>query len=343
MKRLWLGLLALLGVLAAQADEPLAARVNGVGISDWRLQRYFEEYLATQGRSLGAIRSPTLYGRLRDEALEQLIDRELLWQEAGRRGLLIDEATLDAAVEERRLGFGGAENFSRRLGDAGFDEASYREYLRHELAAQRMYAELSKAEPPSEADVRSFYAARREQLRSPETLRARHILLPAESAEDERRARNLAAQLRAGADFAALARQRSRDASAGAGGDLGYFPRGAMVPEFELVAFASAPGELAGPVRSRYGWHLIRVEEHRAAREPDEKQALAAVRTWLERQRTREAGQLGLRQLREQAHIERAERGGFPASGEALGQTSGASPPELGKVAGMTKPAMENQ
>lgn len=343
MKRLWLGLLALLAALAAQADEPLAARVNGVGISDWRLQRYFEEYLATQGRSLGAIRSPTLYGRLRDEALEQLIDRELLWQEAGRRGLLIEEATLDAAVEERRLGFGGAENFSRRLGDAGFDEASYREYLRHELAAQRMYAELSTAEPPSEADVRAFYEARREQLRRPETLRARHILLPAEGAEDERRARNLAMQLRTGADFEALARRFSRDSSAGAGGDLGYFPRGAMVPEFEQVAFASAPGELAGPVHSRYGWHLIRVEEHRAAREPDEKQALAAVRTWLERQRTREAGQLGLRHLREQARIERAERGRFPASGEVLGQASGASPPELGKVAGMTKPAMENQ
>lgn len=343
MKRLWLGLLVLVAVFAAQADEPLAARVNGVGISDWRLQRYFEEYLATQGRSLGAIRSPTLYGRLRDEALEQLIDRELLWQEAGRRGLVIDEANLDAAVEERRRGFGGAENFSRRLGDAGFDEASYREYLRHELAAQRMYAELSRAEAPSEADVRDFYVARREQLSRPETLRARHILLPAESAEDERRARNLAARLRAGADFEGLARQLSRDASAGAGGDLGYFPRGAMVPEFERVAFASAPGELAGPVHSRYGWHLIRVEAHRPAQEPDEHQALTLVRTWLERQRAREAGQAGLRHLREQARIERAGRGGFPASGEALGQTSGASPPELGKFADSAGAGQGNQ
>ena len=327
----------------ATADGPAVARVNGVEISDWRLQRYFDEFLQQQGRDPAAIRSPTLYARLRDEALQQLIDRELLWQEAQRRGRVLDEAGLDAALDERRHGFGSPEAFARRLEDAGFDAAGYRQYLRQELSAQRLYAELAQAPPPSEAAVRALYQQQRGRLGRPERLRARHILLAAGNAEDERRARALAARLRGGEDFAVLARRYSRDASAGAGGDLGYFPRGAMLPEFETVAFAAPVGDVAGPVRSRYGWHLIRVDEHQAAQAPDEARALPLLRAWLQRRQQHEAARAGLQRLREGARIEYAGRGPFPTSGEHRGQAPGASPPELGNAAEVVGARLENQ
>ncbi|MDF3935214.1 peptidylprolyl isomerase [Pseudomonas citronellolis] len=338
MSGLWRGL-ALLAALAgaglAQAEgEPAAARVNGVEISDWRLQRYFAEFLQARGRNPAAIRSPTLYGRLRDEALQQLIDRELLWQEAQRQGVTIDAAALDAAIAARRQAFAAPALFDARLADAGFDADSYRAYLRQEMAAQQVYAALSQAPAPSEEEVRRFFEAQRERLQRPESLRARHILLAAGNAEDERRARALARRLRGGENFAELARRYSRDTTAGAGGDLGYFPRGTMVPEFEAVAFAVAPGELAGPVHSRYGWHLILVEERRAAQPPDETRALPLVRAWLQRERAAEAGQAGLRRLRAQARIEWAGRGPVPGSGETPGQRAGSSPPIVGNVAG---------
>lgn len=326
--------MAALGGGLAQADSgPMAARVNGVEISDWRLQRYFGEFLQERGRNPAAIRSPTLYRQLREEALQQLIDRELLWQEAQRRGIRIEDEPLQAAFDERRQAFGSQEQFSSRLADAGFDPLSYRQYLRQELAAQRMFEVLSQSAAPADEEVRQFLEEHREQLRRPETLRARHILLPAAGAEEERRARVLAGRLRAGEAFAGLARRYSRDASAGAGGDLGYFPRGTMVPEFEAVAFAATPGEPAGPVYSRYGWHLILVEERQPAQMPDEAQALSVVRAWLQRQRSSQAGQAGLQRLRAQARIDLAGRGGIPESGESPGQAGQASPPEPGNVA----------
>ena len=75
-----------------------AARVNGVEIGVTRLERYFSEYLSAQGRALTSIRNPGLYKRLRDQALDELIDKELLWQEARRQGIAISDAQVSAHV-----------------------------------------------------------------------------------------------------------------------------------------------------------------------------------------------------------------------------------------------------
>lgn len=124
------------------SNGPAAARVNGEEISQFRLERYFAEYLEDQGRAVASIRNPKAYRQLRRAALDALIDRELLWQESRKRGVRIDEQTLQQQINQTRTALGGAEPFSRRLQEAGFDEASYRDYLRRELAAQQMFAEL---------------------------------------------------------------------------------------------------------------------------------------------------------------------------------------------------------
>lgn len=103
-------------------------------------------------------------------------------------------------------------------------------------------------------------------------VRARHILLTyPQGASDEQRdsvralARDLADRIRGGGDFAALARQHSRDPGSGQqGGDLGWFGRGQMVPPFEEAAFSLAPGEVSDPVETPYGVHVIQVQERRA-------------------------------------------------------------------------------
>ncbi len=161
----WLGLvLGLLTSLALAGEVGVAARVNGAEISNFRLERHFADYLKIQGRQVGAIRNPTVYKRLRREALQQLVDKELLWQEAGRRHLAVSEQDLQAKVEEVKVAFATSHSFTRALGEAGFDEVGYREYLRHELVASRMLDELSKVSAPSETDVRSAYKSLRPQL-----------------------------------------------------------------------------------------------------------------------------------------------------------------------------------
>ncbi|MGE8321682.1 MAG: SurA N-terminal domain-containing protein [Pseudomonas sp.] len=158
-------LLCLLLVLApaSWADVP-AARVNGVEIDLMRLERYFSEYLQAQGRAVTSIRNPALYKRLRDQALDELIDKELLWQEAQRRGIAISDEQVSAHVGDVEAAFGSPAIFERRLAEAGFDRAQYADYTRHEMAAQQVYAELSAVEPPSQAQVQAYYQANRESL-----------------------------------------------------------------------------------------------------------------------------------------------------------------------------------
>lgn len=119
------------------------------------------------------------------------------------------------------------------------------------------------------------YRANAEKFVTPEQVRVRHILIDARSCDAEKQIAQLLQQARApGADFAALAQQYSQDpGSARRGGDLGFFERGKMAPEFDKAAFSlTRPGEVSDVVRTQFGYHIIRLEERRpAAREPFEK------------------------------------------------------------------------
>ena len=296
--------------LAAAQETGVAARVNGVEISNFRLERYFDDFLKERGRNLATIRNPQAYKRLKREALERLIDRELLIQEAARRQIVIPAEEVAAARQRVAAGYKTASTFALRLADAGFTEAGFDDYLRRDLMARRALAELLREAGPSADEVERLYRDNRDRYVLPERVRARHLLLklPAQADPAAREAARLrldelARRQRAGADFAALARQFSDDPSAEAGGDLGYFARGQMVPPFEAAAFALPVGELSAPVETPFGWHLILVEDHQAARPMSEAEALAAVRAQLAAARRSDTEAEVLRQLRQNAKI----------------------------------------
>lgn len=189
-------LLCLLLVMAGPswADVP-AARVNGVEIGLTRLERYFSEYLDAQGRAVTSIRNPGLYKRLRDQALDELIDKELLWQEARRQGIVISDEQVSAHVGEVEAAFGSPAIFERRLAQAGFDRAQYSEYTRRDMAAQQVYAQLSAVEAPSQAEVQAFYDANQERLQgaqnqsdNPSVLHEQGLALARAALVDQRQA-----------------------------------------------------------------------------------------------------------------------------------------------------------
>lgn len=164
---------------------------------------------------------------------------------------------------------------------AGLDHepAKNAELLRLErnrvLANLWLEAQGKAAQPDEqgiEAYARSEYKVHPERFTSPEEVRVRHILLPvakdgSDDAAVKARAEALLAQLKAGADFATLAREDSADkGSAARGGDLGFFARGRMAPAFEQAAFAlKEPGELAGPVKTEFGYHIIELTARKPA------------------------------------------------------------------------------
>jgi peptidyl-prolyl cis-trans isomerase D len=134
------------------------------------------------------------------------------------------------------------------------------------LLLDRDQARLKVVVPPN--DIQRYYNDNIAQYQTPEQIRASHILLKTDGKDEaavRKRAEALLAQVKGGANFADLARKETEDeGSKATGGDLGFFGRGRMVPEFETAAFAMQPGQTSDLVRSQFGFHIIRLEEKRA-------------------------------------------------------------------------------
>jgi peptidyl-prolyl cis-trans isomerase C len=169
----------------------------------------------------------------------------------------------------------------------------------------------------SDEALRARYQAEIVGRPAEEEIRARHILL---ASEQEARAA-LAEVRRPGADFADVARRRSTDPGARNGGDLGFFKRGDMIPEFEQAAFALSPGEItASPVRTQFGWHIIRLEERRAVPAPSFEESREALR----QQAFEEGVNAAVERIRNAATVERLAGGEAPRPPSLL---DGAAPP----------------
>lgn len=253
-----------------QTIPGVAARVNGVAISNLRLERHFEDYLATQRRNIGSMINPGVYKKLKREALDQLIERELLWQAAQAEGVVAADAEVQGALQQMQAKLGSRDALQRKLERAGFDETSYAEYLKHELSGASWLVRRSSAPAMvSDDEVAVEYNRYQHRFHKPEAARARHILVkvaehatPPERSAARAKLDALRAELQSGADFAELARRHSEDSTARSGGDLGEVERGRSVPAFEEALFALAPGQVSEVVPTRFGLHLIKLEAY---------------------------------------------------------------------------------
>ena len=132
-----------------------------------------------------------------------------------------------------------------------------------------------------------------------EEVRARHILV-----EGEDEAKAIIEQLKGGADFAKLAKEKSKDPGAAEGGDLGYFTKDQMVPEFADVAFKMYPGQLSNPVKTQFGWHVIKVEDKRIKQPPEFEKVKDQIEAYL----ARKAQSDFIAKLRQSAKVERLDK-----------------------------------
>ncbi|HYT67041.1 MAG TPA: peptidylprolyl isomerase [Vicinamibacterales bacterium] len=164
-----------------------------------------------------------------------------------------------------------------------------------------------------------------QQYSTPEQVRASHILLKTEGKDDaavKKQAEELLAKIKAGADFAELAKKNSQDeGSAVKGGDLDFFGKGQMVPEFDKVAFSLQPGQLSDLVKTQYGYHIIKVTDKRAASQ----KTLAEVRAQIEDQLKYEQAQTAAQKLADQVASELKKPGDFESVARARGLQSGES------------------
>ena len=238
---------------------------------------------AVQGlpENLRGMPSQTLYPML----LDQLIDGRVLVAEARKSGLDKDPTVQRqvAAAEDRAL---QTAVLSKEVGPSVTDEAVHARY------------EQDLAGKPGEDEVH-----------------AKHILVSSEA-----EAKKIIAQLKGGADFATLAKQNSKDPSgAQQGGDLGFFKKDEMVPEFATAAFALQPGQVSpDPVHSQFGWHVIQLVERRKAEPP----SFDAAKDELRQKMIQEGVQKAVAKARASVSVER-----FNMDGSPVRATDTATPP----------------
>jgi len=274
---LWLVLAVIAAGAHAQGIYPGdAVRVNGEAISYQRFQGFYVEYRNSKGVQVGARGDQLeLMKVLRREAMDLMVEQELVAQAAEEAGIEADPAEVDKQVQELRDVFDNDDQFRMKLEADGYTEESYRRHIARMIAAKifldRVRADASDVR---DADVEKFYDENEDRLTLPEQVRVRHILLtwkPMGTQDDRAAIRQqmqpILERARAGEDFAALAREFSEDSGTKAyGGDTGLFPRGSMVGPFEAVAFSLDEGEISDPVDTVYGVHIIKLEERQAPR-----------------------------------------------------------------------------
>src|SRR6266481_1477789 len=198
---------------------------------------------------------------------------------------LIDLKIVAKAAEDKTVE--NTDDFKKRLA-----------FTRRRLLMDNLLATEGKAATTDDA-MKKVYDEASKQITGEQEVHARHILV-----ESEDEAKAVKAELDKGADFAELAKKKSKDPGASDGGDLGFFTKDQMVPEFSTVAFALEPGKISDPVKSQFGWHIIKVEEKRNRKAPEFEQVKAQIETYV----TRKAQAEYVAKLRETAKVERMDK-----------------------------------
>src|SRR5690554_526770 len=260
---------------------------------------------------------PELLQQMSSQIIENLIDQHLVNQAIANSGVAPSQEDIDARLQEYREEFetsalemyGEEIDFDEYIAQAGISPEEIRESVFQAVAIEQILLADGLTLPDEEA-ARTFYNENPEAFTQGEEVRARHILVrvDSENPEDWETARQEAEELHGrvtgGDDFADVAAENSDDGSAQAGGDLGSFGRGRMVPEFEEAAFSLQVDEISEPVRSDFGWHIIQVTE----RTEEEVMSFDSVKDQLTRELRNQALQESLgtyvAQLRDGAEIE---------------------------------------
>ena len=253
-----------------------AVRVNGVDISNERFNAFYQEYRRPHGINIAG-RGDHLQRltKLRKEAMDEMIEQELVRQAAEAQGIEVTGAEIDAALAEVSEPFENPDDFNRRIQSEGFTPDSYRQHVGRMIAAKKYLDGIRMTVATvSDEELESYYRDNEIRLTLPEQVRVRHILLtwkPMGTTDDRAAIRKqmlpILERARAGEDFAELAREYSDDyATARNGGDTGLFHRGQMAPAFETAAFALQPGEISDPVDTPFGVHILRLDERKESR-----------------------------------------------------------------------------
>lgn len=269
-------------LLAAVLSSALIALV---GCSDG------EESVATFDG--GKVTKEALYQELAasngEQTVNVMVRDSIVEKEAEKLKVTVSKKELEESLVELKAQYGSDEAFEQALETYNVTKADIEKDMKSDLLLEKV---LKKQVKVTEDEMKAYFEENKEQFSAGEEVKASHILV-----ETEKEAKDLIKQLNEGADFAKLAKEHSKDTgSAIEGGDLGFFGKGKMTETFEKAAFALEIGKVSEPVKSEFGFHIIKVAEKKEAKKAtfeDNKKAVkealtnqklqAEYSTWLEK------------------------------------------------------------
>ena len=310
---------AVTGTNAAPASETAApsielkdpvAKVNGEAITKAQVEEAFAAAVQASG-----VKAPDLTSDQKMNGYRQILDELIMDKLVAKAaaGETVSDADIAAEIAKLKKQFPSEEAFEAQLKEAGQSPDKLKTALATMLQQQHwMQGQIKDGDKITEADAKKFYDTTPEEFKNPETVKASHILflVNKDDSDDvvkqkEAAAKKAAARAKKGEDFSKLAKELSEEPGAKtSGGDLGFFAKDRMVPEFAAVAFSQKPGEISDPVKTQFGWHIIKVTEKKPAGTVPFEEVKDQITTYLKNAKQREAVQAVLKKLKDSAQIE---------------------------------------
>ena len=301
---------------AAPKTQPIAdpvAVVEGAEIKKADLEEAFTTVVRSQGmppEQAGAMpegQKMQIYRMILDD---MIIDKLISKRSAAVK---VEEAEVTAMIDKIKKNLGSDEEMEKQIKASGQTLAKVKENIVNQLRAQHWVDDQVKGKDAvTDADVETFYKANPEQFKQPEKVRASHILVtvtpdakPETVVEKEKAAQGILARVKKGEDFAVLAKELSEDPSAKQNsGDLDFFTKDQMVKEFSEAAFGMKKDDVSKePVRSQFGYHIIKVTDRKEAETIELEKAKPQLLSFLQRQKKQEAVETLVRGIREKAEV----------------------------------------
>lgn len=193
-----------------------------------------------------------------ESALDSLINYKIIDLELKKNNLEVTDEEIQEELKKVKEQTGGEETFNQMLAYYSYTEADFKNDIKYNTGIRKL---LEPTIEITEDEMKKYFEENKANYDQAEQVRASHILVA-----DEATAKEVKAKLEAGEDFAKLAKEYSTDTGTKEnGGDLGYFTKSDMVEEFSNAAFALEVNAISGPVKSKYGYHIIKVVDKKAA------------------------------------------------------------------------------
>ena len=264
---------------SSSKSEDIVATVNGRNITVGN----YEKTLALYKQSFEAMYGPSVWDTeiekgvkykdtFKNDMLNQMVSVEAVYEDAEKQNLLPSKEEVDKSLKELKKNIDKDEEYKKNLDKLGIDDEYLKQQQEQDLAIKKYKEKFDKNTKISDDEIKKYYEDNKKEYYKDE-VRASHILIStldkdnkplseAKKKEAKKKAEDILKRAKDGEEFAALAKENSDDPGSGSqGGDLGFFGKGKMVPEFEEAAFSLKVNEISDIVESEFGYHIIRVTD----------------------------------------------------------------------------------